>query len=524
MQKRFVGFLILFIAAAVLFSSCAVQTKEEVDLSKVVDVDQLNGLTLPISKKNQKLTILTESVKTNQNDSVILEALRKITGLNLQIIPVKLANVEQTLQTMIASKQLPDIFYCFIDQQTKQVLANNKTIAPVDQYLSIMPNYKKLVIEDPENYTLIKNSALADGHIYQIDTYGISRNINHCFMYRKDIFEKHGLKPWTNTQEFYETLKELKRLYPDSVPFTIKLKDFVMNYLRPQWGIVNSDFVQNPETGQWEYGNTSFAMKELMSFLVRLHREELLDQDFLTISDTSWMTRLASEDQAFVTFDWVDRLDMVTETMRAQGSDYELAMGYPIGLSGKYKNKTTFTNGGAYAIANNANTEYSMKLMDFLISNEGAKFSTLGIEGVTFSYEDEAKEKVSYIGFEGNENINIQDLEERYGLFIPAIAIRFDSRSAYFQYTKRVAIAQEQVMEHHLLTEKLPYFEISPLDKKMYEDTKFKIDLAFNNFFPKFFAENHRFEELWNQWLSEAKGMNSDFLNQVIQASPVSFY
>jgi len=53
------------------------------------------------------------------------------------------------------------------------------------------------------------------GHYYGLPIIGGT----HLLFYRKDIFEKNGIKPWTNTEEFYQNLKQLTRNHkPDTAP------------------------------------------------------------------------------------------------------------------------------------------------------------------------------------------------------------------------------------------------------------------------------------------------------------------
>ena len=62
--------------------------------------------------------------------------------------------------------------------------------------------------------TVNKAWRASDGKLYQIPSYGVNRDVNHGMLYRKDIFDKHGIKMWNNPEEFYQVLKQLKELYP----------------------------------------------------------------------------------------------------------------------------------------------------------------------------------------------------------------------------------------------------------------------------------------------------------------------
>jgi len=495
---------------------------DEIDYSKIIDYDNLNGLELPISNKNTKINIMCESAVTDREDDTILEVLKKITGLDINLTTVKVANMEQALQSRIASKRLPDIFYFYLDDQTRQSLAMNKSIVSIDENINLMPNYKKLAFDDPQNYNMLKSSIMSDGHLYQLNSYIDSRNVNHCFMYRKDIFDKNNIKPWTNTEEFYENLKKLKEIYPDCTPFSTKLKDVLFNYFNPQWGISGSYAYDDTEKC-WKYAKTSSNMKDMMSFAAKLYNEGLLDKDFLTITPSGWMTKMTN-DESFVTLDWVDRADIISESMKETNKDYDLRIGYPIGTHQKYLSKTKFATGTTYAVANNSNYESSLKLMDFLFSEEGSKLTTLGIEGVTFKYGKTPNDFVEYIGFENKKSLNITELEKKHGLFISALALRFDKRCAYYNYSERTKEAQDFVEKNNFISEDILYLDISPINIAAFEECKYKLDLAFEKYFTRFFSESENFEAVWNEWINEAENLNVSFVNKIISESSVSYY
>ena len=182
MKKKFLPFILSGVLA--LAGCIQQQGFDYKELNK-----ELNGLTMPIDRKNTKITMLTESTNTNLNDTMFMNRLREITGLNIELISVNLANIKPKLQSMIASKQLPDISQCFLDDFDIYELAKNNTLVPIDEYLDIMPNFKKLYADTPENTRMFTEYQQYDGHLYQIKAYGYARKINHCFMYRKDIFE-----------------------------------------------------------------------------------------------------------------------------------------------------------------------------------------------------------------------------------------------------------------------------------------------------------------------------------------------
>ena len=79
---------------------------------------------------------------------------------------------------------------------------------------------KKIYMDDPDNYARYSQYFTESGAMYCIPVYDMSRDVNHCLMYREDVFEELGIEPWTDTASFLDALRKLKKAYPDSYPFT----------------------------------------------------------------------------------------------------------------------------------------------------------------------------------------------------------------------------------------------------------------------------------------------------------------
>ena len=507
MKKKFLPFILSGVLA--LAGCIQQQGFDYKELNK-----ELNGLTMPIDRKNTKITMLTESTNTNLNDTMFMNRLREITGLNIELISVNLANIKPKLQSMIASKQLPDISQCFLDDFDIYELAKNNTLVPIDEYLDIMPNFKKLYADTPENTRMFTEYQQYDGHLYQIKAYGYARKINHCFMYRKDIFEKNGIKPWTNTEEFYQNLKQLKEIYPASYPMSAKLQMELTNYLGAQWGLRDTNFYYNWDTLKWQYGKTSEPMRDMMNFLRKLYQEQLLDKNFLTNTPSDWTAQMTTEESSFVTLDWVDRMDMFNDDMQKSNPEYEMTVGYPIGPERRYRSMDRINSSYSYLVSNNKNKELSLKLMDFLISEKGAELATLGVEGESFRFRDDMS--VEYLGFDSKAELNIKNLEKKYGLFIAGTTIRFDPRCAYFQYTPKTEEAQKFVVENDLLLPNYYRTRVPPENLEEFNQIQSDLNKEFSKIFVCYVVSGENPETVWTEWLRKAQSLHVDTYEQIL--------
>ena len=76
-------------------------------------------------------------------------------------------------------------------------------------------------------------------------------------MYRKDIFDKNGLIVWKagDTEGFYQTLKKLKEIYPNSVPMSSKMANNFWWYQQAGWGSMVEQHRECPMTKNQKHGN-----------------------------------------------------------------------------------------------------------------------------------------------------------------------------------------------------------------------------------------------------------------------------
>ncbi len=511
MKKRTIK-LITGLAALCIIAGCSGKTQQSTSSVNIAELSDVNGLTLPIASDNTEISFLVNTTQANLEDKFFLQKLKEITGITVKPIVVSDTNGAQKLQLLAASKQLPDISRNFLQPSDIDELAINGALVNISDNLDKMPNLKKLYKDTPENERVFSDYASKDGNLYLVPAYGIARDVNHLFMYRKDVFDKLGIAPWTDSESFYNCLKKLKEAYPDSTPFTSKLQFSLFQYLGNQWGYdTDLDKAYDSESKQWVYAGVSSNMKNLLDFMKKLYAEGLIDPEFLTNTQAGWTAKMTSADKAFVTFDWVDRMDMFVAQASSSVSGYDLQPGRPIGLTRKYMPMDKI-GGTSVFIANNKKADISLKLVDFLMSEAGGRLETVGLEGETYEYD--ADKKVKYLGFAEGQSISIKDLEEKYGMFTGGIAMRYDPECVYFQFTPRTQLAQDMVNSENLMYDIYPKINMAD-DAERYNDLFGTLSKAFEEFASKYILSSDGVS--WESWLEQAKKLGSDEMSELIR-------
>ena len=485
-----------------------IATKEELDPAKIGDYSTLK---LPIDIKGTTITMLCSTDVTTNNDSVVIKELRRRTGLNVQVMAIPVSAYKEKAKVLVASKdQMPDTITPsgFTVPEINDLGAQGAFVN-VMEYQNELPNFKKIYVDEAEERNVagnLKNLMDSEGRLFAFPTYDISRDVNHGMLYRKDIFDKHGLKMWNDKDSFLNVLRELKKLYPSSTPFASKTGTNILRDLGYSWGLNGFKPYYNEEEGIWKYSCVVPEFKEVLDFVKIMYKEGLIDPEFITATQAAWTQKMTQKDKAFVTWDWIGRLDMFKEQTKDTIPEYDLRYAYPIG--GKVITPERTKSGPS--IKKGKNELLALKLCDYLLSDSGAQLMTMGIEGVTYNLREDGK--AEYVGHEGERGVGITELESEYGLYIQNLCRRFDRRSSYYDFTEREREAQDMMnnKEGGGYMPLDPVLSFTPEEIDIYSKYTTQIIKAAEEFAVKYILSDNYGEKEWNEWLTKAKSLGTD--------------
>ena len=469
------------------------------------------GLKLPLDDKGTKIEYMVVSDLTDLNEQAAIKELRRRTGLDINILAIPASVYNEKGLTLIASKDaMPDIMNNSYDQGMRNDLGLQGAFAAVNKYADILPNFKRIFIDEAEELgtTLPMRAGIAsDGNLYYFPKYDNERYVNHGMLYRKDIFDKHGLKMWNSTEELYQVLKKLKELYPDSTPFVSKNGGAIFYKLIQSYGI--TDFGRlffDENDGKWKQSVTDIRLKNLLDDMKKMYDEGLIDPEFITATQSAWTQKMTQADKAFVTFDWIGRLEQFKAQTKETVPDYDLRYANPFG-----PNQTVVTLAKTgYAgpqITNNENAELSLKLCDYLLSEGGAELTSLGIEGVTYNLDDRGF--AEYVTFEGKVP-SINDISAKFGLYVEGLTLRGDKRSCYFNYTELEQEAQDLMLNKENGFEPVdPALVYTPEEKEIIDKDLAAIEKATQEFTTKYILAEKGSKDTgdaaWDAWVKKAR-------------------
>lgn len=320
---------------------------------------------------------------------------REAVGGKLNVTAIPNTDFGTKLSLMMASPdKLPDL----IHTMSKQHIDNYALVGaymPISDNLDKMPNYTAFweTIPEPERTNRLELRTSGDGKCYFPQVYGNDRMAsNQVWMYRKDIFEKHNLKVPETMDELFDVCVELKKLYPDSYPFTMYNYNTIAT-IGPQWKNNFQHYVYYDfEKEEWCYGATEDTMKEIIEFLIKCVDAKILAPDFMTMTAKAW-EELVSTDRGFIMPSYTIRIDEFNRANRQQNPQYtwEAMMPPKAGENGQNLIAHTAPDGSGYAIVNTGKEESidnAFKLVDWMYTDEACELLSWGKEGETYEVVD----------------------------------------------------------------------------------------------------------------------------------------
>lgn len=518
-MKKVLCLFLAVVLTAGMFAGCGNNNQSSSEFyNPDIKVGDTGGLKLPLTNSNDKIVWSVCSSNNNLNDSFVVKRLREVTGVNLELMIFPSSTQKEKLNVLAAANDLPDIVGNGIDAEFADDLCNQGAFAAVSDYLDIVPNFKKIFVDNEKNNWIFKSYAAADGKLYGLYGYDWAREINTgVTMYRKDVFDKHGIELWNSTEGFYQALKKLKELYPSSTPYTIKSGDAIFRTWSLSWGMKAQETYYEEADGKWYFTDVQPEYKEMLDFMKKCYNEGLIDAEFLTNTQPQWTSKMTQADKAFVTTDWIGRLEQFKEQTLETVPEYDLRFAPPMGPDQTYPEASQVC--WARYVSKDADVETCFKLLDFCLSPAGAEIITMGAEGETYTLNEEGK--AVYKGFEGKIP-QITELEEKYGMFIEGMYLRFDRRSAHFQFGEREQEGQDYAKDPAHISPADPILVFTAEEKERKNEILAKFLKSGREFATKYILKNGGDKE-WNDWLKEAETIGYKELEKIYNDAQTRF-
>lgn len=378
-----------------------------------------------------EIMVFSHSSWPFDKDWWIWDTIEKETGVDISVMGY--SNYRERFNIVVNSGNMPDLLNTYTD--IAQIQGEAGSLLNLLPLMGEMPNFAIWKEKYPEVY---KNNISADGSIYSFPTEGIEETEQKTWLYRKDIFEKHGIELPATYDELYAVLKQLKEIYPDSYPFAMRSFHDQLILMAKQWN-TSASYYYDQTQGQWVYGPIEQNFRAFLSFMNKLYEDELMPPDFMTLGTSQWQDAITSG-KAFVTIDYIIRIDFYNVPARSSNPSFTIAFMPPpagnVDDATRLFPYTRIINLSLSAAASTKKQSSIIKLMDYFYSKEGREVLSWGIEGETYTVEDGRKKFINVS--------ELADIRKNYGISTHGTYTWFDYDSHRSTFSDQMIIDIEK--------------------------------------------------------------------------------
>lgn len=339
------------------------------------------------------------------NEDIVLKELEKRTGTNLKLELVKSSDVNSEINVMLASGELPDMI--FASGETRSQMIRDGYVIPLDELIEkYAPNIKKnLGFVFPEWQE-------RDGSLYGVGCfvwndprYALNLTVN-TVQIRYDMLKELGYEKLDREQsmnsfitidEYMELLDKVKEKYPDVYPALFQTANAAEVLIKAK-GV---QCVNLPASTYCVYEDgkaTSIFSSKYMPEVVDFLNDFCLNgyaPEGVTTFKIEENQALISQGKVFSTLGSVDGLDAANAALAAENDETRFVYFY---LVESEDTKNVLING--YAAAEGPNLmitkdckdpEGVIKFLDYCASEEGSTLIGAGIEGVTYTTQEDGR-------------------------------------------------------------------------------------------------------------------------------------
>ncbi|WP_165971895.1 extracellular solute-binding protein [Paenibacillus piri] len=354
-------------------------------------------------EREVKVTFPEHPNQPVKNFALVQQEIFKQTNIKLKFETVPNSNYNDKKKTLLATNNLPDIIQ--IDMSDVNNFGSTGVFLPLLQYMNkgMMPNFKKFWDQYPDIMKLT-----ADGELYGFPAIG-RNELKNGFgpVIRTDLLQKHNLPVPKTFDELLTVLAELKKLYPDSTPFSVRKGSGPIHQLFKTMayplgsGVGGGNgiyFDKDLNGGQYVYGPATPQFKEVLGYFNKAFSMGVLDKDYAVATQQQWTEKLTSGKSFFFFDNSGFALDYTKQLQKAVPDGKFQIIPTPANKTGQARAEfyaTTLTD-KMFAISSKAkDPETLIKLLDWMYTEKASNLMSYGVEGVHHTLDEKGQPKLN---------------------------------------------------------------------------------------------------------------------------------
>ncbi|WP_157320162.1 type 2 periplasmic-binding domain-containing protein [Paenibacillus anseongensis] len=325
----------------------------------------------------------------------IAEKITEKTGIKLN---VTVATDDKQLPLMIASGDLPDLV---LTSSNVSRMSDSKLSYPwndlIKQYapeFKLDPTRIAINTMDDGNFYTVRNAFATQEEMAQ-NKYAVGGDGNPGIAVREDILKELGNPPIKTLDDFVKVLGMVKEKNPDMVPLVMD-KNWIEVYFLQQFGAeaLFDNWYENK--GKVDYYIRQPQMLEFFKFMNSLYRNGYILAENFAFANDQIDEQYATSGKAFAHSHTVGTADTDNSAIKKNNGTFAFKM-LPSALTKEARKVSTGLGfAGTFVTKKNKDPEASIKLLQYLASDEGRKLTMFGVEGEHWTWNQEGHPDLKY--------------------------------------------------------------------------------------------------------------------------------
>lgn len=418
--------------------------------SNGLDNTEFTNVSLPLTEEKQTLTIWMRNDVTqlnacggDLNNSPFFQKLEELTNVHIEwAIPASGSEKEQ-MGLLFASGELPDIMYYAPGQVEYQdgldAAVDDEYLLDLTPYLAeYAPNYlaainnggdelQKIVKTDAGRYVAMYTIAQEE----QPPFYG--------YMVRQDWLDDLNLDTPVTIADWEEMLTQFKEVKGASA--ALSMHSYFLWELGAGMGAYGT-FYQKDGDVSYSIYNDADTCKEYLSILNRWYSNGLIDPDFASSSAFWGDPVLINNDNCGAVLTMYTLPATTFKTALDNGAEFS-AVTAPVKNTGdkiNYRRPNDLTNFPYVVSTDCKNPELAIRWIDFLFSEAGALLANYGVEGETYTVDDNGEPHFTDLVLANPDGLSFDEALRIYTLAPSAPA-------SYYDYTRELDAVPADAIE-----------------------------------------------------------------------------
>lgn len=352
-------------------------------------------LTVQAAEDPKEVSVFLHVANEAWDNDVIFNSVEEKFNVDFDWIPCTYTELESTLGLLYSAGDLPDFFISITGNTSTffRSLIDEELVWDLTPFIESgdYPNLSEYMATETFEYEMV------DGKWYGIPRYYEAVQPSGIW-YRKDWLDKLGLEEPTTVEEFADVLEKVVEADLDGtntqgLTMNISLfKNASENFIQAFVG--STDWAFYEDTGLYEQYYVREEYRNYLSYMNDLYEKGLLDPDFISGAD-QFNTEKFAAGQAFACLYNIDAniVNPYYDTLLSVNPDAEVGILKPLtGANGCTATCSNDYYDGTMAISSSVDEEtvkVILEMCDYLVSEEGRKMATYGLEGVHYTEDAE---------------------------------------------------------------------------------------------------------------------------------------